>query len=137
MPIIYKENYTVQMHDIDENNHMNNVRYVEFIQEISKRHWLELVSPYNIVDDYYWVVLNHNINYRSSALLNDELVIETYVEKFEGVYSYRRVIVKHKDSGKECMNALTKWCLLSAKTQRICRIPDSFFEIMLEAEKRS
>lgn len=134
MAIIYTESYKVNISDIDENNHMNNVRYVELVQEITKQHWLKLIKGYNYNEEYYWVVLNHNIDFRSSALLNDELIIETYVEKLEGVYSYRRVIIKHKDTEKVCMNALTKWCLINADNQRISRIPQAFYDLMLEQD---
>ena len=137
MPITYSENYTVQAHDIDENKHMNNVRYVVLIQEISKRHWYNIVNQKSYNDDYYWVVINHNINYRSSALLNEELIIETFVEKIDKLYSYRRVIVKQKTSGKECMNALTKWCLISAETRRVCRIPEAFIDMFMDSEANS
>lgn len=134
MPITYSENYTVQTKDIDENKHMNNVRYVYLVQEISKNHWFHLVDKQSYAEDYYWVIINHNITYHTSAFLNDELIIETYVEKIDRLYSYRRVIVKHKTSGKVCMNALTKWCLMSATTRRVCRIPQEFSDIVLGLE---
>ena len=137
MPVTHIENYTVSETDIDQNDHMNNVRYVELIQEISKHHWFKLVENYDYDEDYYWVVLNHNIDYRASALLNDELLIETYVEKIDKLYSHRRVIIKHKVSGKICMNALTRWCLMNANTRKICRIPESFIQMLIDAESQA
>ncbi|MDA3854570.1 MAG: thioesterase, partial [Bacteroidales bacterium] len=70
--------------------------------------------------------------FKSSALLGDQLVIETYVEKLEGVFSFRRVIVRGKNNGKTHMKALTKWCMLSYETKRICRIPQEFNALMIE-----
>ncbi len=132
MPITYTENYTVQPSDIDENQHMNNIKYVEWVQEISKAHWFHLVKPHGYDKEYFWVVINHNITYKASALEGHELEIKTYVEKFEGVYSWRRVIITNLTTGKMCMNALTQWCLLNFKTKRISRIPQSFYELMTD-----
>lgn len=132
MPKIYTEEYTVQASDIDENNHMNNVKYVEWVQEISKHHWFKLVGSLGYDKKYFWVVINHNIDFKSAALLGDQLVIETYVEKFEGVFSFRRVIIRGKTNGKIHMKALTKWCMLSSETRRICRIPQEFDELLIQ-----
>lgn len=126
----YIEKYTVQASDIDENQHMNNIKYVEWVQEISKRHWLNLVTPYGYDKEYFWVVINHNIDYKAAAHEGEEIEIKTYVEKLEGVYSYRRVIITNLTLGKKCMSALTKWCLLSAESKRICRIPEKFYQLM-------
>lgn len=35
----YSEAFDVVPNDLDDLNHVNNIRYVEWIQEISKRHW--------------------------------------------------------------------------------------------------
>ena len=128
----YIEKYTVQASDIDENNHMNNVKYVEWVQEISKKHWFKLVTPHGYDKEYFWVVINHNIDYKAPALEGEEIEIKTFVEKFEGVYSFRRVIITNLNTGKICMSALTKWCLLSYETKRICRIPEEFNQLMME-----
>jgi len=131
MPRTYTQKYTVQASDIDENQHMNNIKYVEWVQEISKNHWFHLIKDHDYDKSYFWVVINHNIDFKSAALEGDELEITTYVEKIEGVFSWRRVIIKNLKTGKTCMNALTKWCLLSQETKRICRIPKMFYEFMI------
>ncbi len=34
---LFTKTYTVQKHDIDELNHVSNIKYVEWIQEIRKK----------------------------------------------------------------------------------------------------
>ena len=124
MNSIYTKPYTVQQQDIDELNHVSNIKYVEWIQEISKEHWDSITRNTPLATDFYWVVANHNIDYQASAFLGEELILETFVERYEKAYSYRRVKVMRKDNRKTIMTALTKWCLFSRQSHRICRITD-------------
>jgi len=40
----YEKTLTVVTEDLDELAHVNNVRYLDWIQDISKEHWNALVS---------------------------------------------------------------------------------------------
>ena len=84
MPI-YKTELTVTKEDLDELNHVNNVRYVQWINDIAKAHWLKNASK-QLLENYYWVVINHNIHYKGAAFLNETLSLKTYVIKSEGVF---------------------------------------------------
>ena len=53
---ILEQEITVLKNDLDDLNHVNNVVYVNWIQEIAKNHWNVLVSD-EIKDNYYWVLL--------------------------------------------------------------------------------
>ncbi|MBS2100561.1 acyl-CoA thioesterase [Carboxylicivirga linearis] len=125
----YIEEYVVQESDIDELNHVSNIKYVEWIQEISKAHWYKVTKGTGFDTSYFWVVSSHNIEYKASALLNETVLIETYVEKFEKAFSYRIVEVKDKTSGKLLMKSLTKWCMMDMQTKRIARVPKELFEL--------
>lgn len=119
----YEEIKVVTISDIDELNHVNNVRYVQWVQDIAKAHWFK-ASTDEMNQNYVWVVTNHNIAYKSSALLGDQLIIKTYVEKSEGITSIRIVEMYHKDTKKLIVKAATKWCLLNAKTLKPSRITE-------------
>ena len=41
-------------------NHVNNIVYIHWILDIAKRHWESLVSSQTL-ENYYWVLLDHNI----------------------------------------------------------------------------
>lgn len=59
--------------DIDELNHVNNVVYVQWVQDAAKAHW-ETKAPKEVLDKYIWMVLRHEIDYLSQALLGDQLL---------------------------------------------------------------
>jgi acyl-CoA thioester hydrolase len=109
----YFKNFKVQKADIDELNHVSNIKYVEWIQEISKEHWFNAIENKISKSTYIWVIANHNITYLRPALLNEELLINTYVRKFEGKFSYRIVEISNAKTNKLLMKAETKWCLMN------------------------
>ena len=120
---IFETQITVTKDDIDELNHVNNVRYVQWVNDVAKLHWQSRITK-EINNTYYWVVLNHNIDYKSSAFLNDVISIKTYVIKSEGVTSIRIVEMYNKKNDKLLVKSETKWCLIDAKSNRPTRITD-------------
>lgn len=120
MKILEKE-ITVSKNDLDDLNHVNNVVYVNWIQEIAKNHWNVLVSD-EIKDNYYWVLLEHNIKYLHSALLNEKIIIKTYIEETKGVKSSRIVEIFNKGTNQLLVTSKTIWCLINAKTNKPSRI---------------
>ena len=114
----------VQTEDLDELNHVNNVRFVQWIQDVAKSHWESKVTP-EIEANYFWVVLNHNITYKNSAFLNDVIRIETYVTESEGFKSKRIVEMYLQDSNKLLVSSETLWCFMDKVTKKPTRItPD-------------
>ena len=117
----FEQLITVSQDDLDDLNHVNNVRYVQWVQDIAKAHWLKNASK-EILDNYFWVVVSHHIEYKSSALLNDVIQLKTYVTKSEGVTSTRVVEMYHKETRKLLVKAETVWCLIGTKSKRPVRI---------------
>lgn len=120
---ILEQEITVSKNDLDDLNHVNNVVYVNWIQEIAKNHWNVLVSD-EIKDNYYWVLLEHNIKYLHSALLNEKIIIKTYIEETKGVKSSRIVEIFNKGTNQLLVTSKTIWCLINAKTDKPSRIND-------------
>ena len=80
---VYSQIISVQQKHLDELNHVNNVTYVQWIQDIAKAHWLAATNK-TLQENYKWVVRKHEITYHQQAFLNDEILIETYIEKNKG-----------------------------------------------------
>ncbi len=108
---------------IDELEHVNNVVYVGWIQDAAVMHWRKVVSE-TIQKKYVWVIVRHEIDYKASAKLNNELIIKTYVIDAHNVTSRRKVEIRRKSDNKLLVEGLTTWCLLDAKTLRPTRITD-------------
>lgn len=125
---VFEYQITVTKDDIDELNHVNNVRYVQWVNDAAKRHWQHNTSE-EIITSFYWVVLSHNIDYKSSAFLNDILTIKTYVSSFEGVRSIRIVEIYNSKTNKLLVKSETNWCLIDANTKRPTRISDEIVNL--------
>lgn len=125
---IFETTITVTKQDLDELNHVNNVRYVQWVQDIAKTHW-ETQTPSKILDAYFWVMINHFITYKSEALLNDVITLKTYVTKSEGIRSTRVVEIINQKSNKLLAKSETTWCFMNRKTMRPTRITEDVINL--------
>ncbi len=120
---VFETQITVTKNDIDELNHVNNVRYIEWVNEIAKKHWQKNTSK-ELNKNYYWVLLNHHIEYKNSAFVNDVILLKTFIEKSEGATSTRIVEMYNSKTDKLLVKSKTNWCLIDANTNRPTRITD-------------
>lgn len=125
---IFEKTLTVSNNDLDGLNHVNNVRYVQWVQDVAEEHW-NLKASADILDAYFWVMLSHHIQYKGQAFLNDILVLKTFVTKSEGVTSTRMVEIYNKNTEKLLTTSETKWCFMSKDNNRPARIPQNIIEL--------
>lgn len=124
---------TVPNEAIDDLGHVNNVIYLEWVQEVSTKHWTSRVSQ-NLRDEVFWVVLNHNIDYKNPAFEGDKLVLKTWVEKIGGVKSERHVEISRPKDNKVIVKAKTIWCLVDLEKQRPKRITSEISTVFVKEE---
>ncbi len=120
----------VVQNDLDNLNHVNNVRYLEWVQEISKAHWEKAVEK-SIANEFLWVVRNHNITYHQSAVLDDQIKISTRILEWKGPLSVRFVEITNNKSQQLLVSATTEWCLLNPKTWKPVRVPEHIKKLFL------
>lgn len=109
--------------DIDELNHVNNVTYVRYVQEVAAAHWNFAASP-ELRAKYAWVVLRHEIDYKNPAFLNEEIIGQTWVGEYNGARFDRFVKLSSATTKKVLAEAKTTWCLLDGRTMRPTRISE-------------
>ncbi|MFT4830896.1 MAG: acyl-CoA thioester hydrolase [Psychroserpens sp.] len=126
----FEKDIYVQQEDLDDLNHVNNVRYVQWIQDISKEHWQEK-APESLKEGIIWVVLNHNISYKSAAKLNDHIKIRTYIAKTKGAISTRIVEMFDAVTNVPIVHAKTEWCMLNATTFKPMRVSEEIQNIFI------
>lgn len=119
----YQKRIVVEPADLDDLNHVNNVRYVQWIQDISKEHW-QNTAPKDIQEASIWVVLTHYIEYKAPAVLNDPIIVSTYIEKNKGAISVRVVEMVHEITKDLLVRSSTEWCLLNKQSQKPMRISE-------------
>jgi acyl-CoA thioester hydrolase len=125
---VFERTLTVKASDIDNLNHVNNVVYLQWVQDVASAHW-EIMATAEMKRMYSWVVLKHEIEYFSPAFLGDVLTVKTWVEKSEGVRSERHVEIYNMETNKLLVRAKTVWCLLDTATMRPIRIASDILEI--------
>jgi acyl-CoA thioester hydrolase len=106
------------------------VRYVQWIQDISKEHW-QTVAPNVMKAGILWVVKNHNIDYVSSAVLADEILIRTFIAETKGAISVRCVEMYNDKTNQLLVRSHTEWCLLNALTLKPIRISDAIKKVFV------
>ncbi|AUC14985.1 thioesterase [Tenacibaculum sp. SZ-18] len=126
---IYSTSRTVVSKEIDELNHVNNVVYVQWVQDVAKMHWEEL-TKYVSGNNYIWVVLKHEIDYKNQAALGDVVTLKTWVGETAGVKSVRHVDIYKDDI--LLVTAKTTWCLLNSKTFKPTRITENITNLLLQ-----
>ena len=124
---VFQTNYTVVTSNIDELNHVNNVVYLQWIQDIANLHWNELKEGVDTAA-YVWVVIRHEIDYLNQALLGDTLLAKTWVGKTAGLKSIRHV--EFYRNNKLLVKAQTTFCLLHAKSFKPMRITDEILAML-------
>lgn len=124
---IFEYQKIVQKQDLDSLQHVNNVVYVQWIQEASGKHWSVLTKNYPGLP-YFWVVYRHEIDYLGQAKLGDTLLIKTWVGKTLGVKSVRHVEIFKKD--KVIVKATTTWILMSRESGKPAKIDEKIMKIL-------
>ncbi|WP_299109500.1 thioesterase family protein [uncultured Tenacibaculum sp.] len=130
---IFEKKHKVVLEEIDEYNHVNNVVYVQWIQDVADAHWKLLIKDVP-KPDYVWFVVRHEIDYKGQAKLDDEVTITTWVGKTEGVKSVRHVEIKKGTS--LLVKSETTFCLLDGNTQRPRRITKEVTNLLLPKNKQ-
>jgi acyl-CoA thioester hydrolase len=118
---VYTQHRTVSEKELDDLHHVNNVVYVQWIQDIAKEHW-EVRATDQLKKDFIWVVVRHEIEYKQQAFLGDDILVETYVGETTHVTSLRYVNIKNAKTGKLLVACKSTWCLLDAGSKRPTRI---------------
>ena len=73
---------TVEAGDIDFMGHVNNARYLTWVQDAVLAHWRK-VAPAEEVAGKAWVALKHEITYLRPAFLDDAVIAQPVLESFK------------------------------------------------------
>jgi acyl-CoA thioester hydrolase len=105
--------------DIDFMGHVNNARYLSWVQDAVLAHWNKLAPP-ETAAKYLWVALKHEITYRKPAFLDDEVIATVVLEKVQGARSFYDTVIRR---GEEVLAEVkSSWCCIDAETLRPARI---------------
>lgn len=125
---IFETIITVKESDLDELNHVNNVGYVQWVNDVAIAHWKANASD-DILKQYFWVMVSHQIDYKRSALLNEAIKLKTFIVQSGGAGCTRAVEIYNNKTNKLLAKSETKWCFMSFKTLRPTRITQEIVDL--------
>ena len=120
-PSIFTYTFRVLQSVIDENGHVNNVAYVQWMQEAAIRHG-ESVA-YKPPENAGWFVREHRVEYLLPAFLGDRIEVRTWITELKRVRLHRRYEFTRNADGKVIARGKTDWVYVDTKTGRPMAIP--------------
>ena len=120
---IFEYSITVMPDHLDELQHVNNVVYVQFMQDVADKHWRSVVST-ELEDELIWVVRRTEIDYLNQAFLHDELMVRTWTGEHSTVSWNRHYEIIRISDQKKIITAQSVWVLLDKITGRPRRIDE-------------
>lgn len=127
MKNVFTLNLKVSLDDIDELQHVNNLVYVKWMDEIASKHWAHLTKD-TPLPQYVWVVVRHEIDYLKQAVLEDEITVNTWVGETKGITSIRFMEFYKEDL--LLVRAKTIWAMLDATTFKPSRIRENVLKVL-------
>ncbi|WKZ42027.1 MAG: acyl-CoA thioesterase [Anaerolineales bacterium] len=113
---IYSKNINIPASAIDENGHVNNVTYVQWMQDIAVEHYASIGGIEAQGPDSTWVIREHRIEYLLPAFEGEEIEIRTWVENIRKVRSLRMYEFVRRSDGKVLVKGETDWVFVDVKT---------------------
>lgn len=126
MPIssVYSKFFIIPSSAIDDNGHVNNVAYVQWMQDVAVEHYESIggTNPMQLVGAT-WIVREHRIEYLLPAFAGEEIEVKTWVENIRRVRSLRKYEFIRKSDGKTLVKGETDWVFVDVTTGRPLAIP--------------
>lgn len=118
MPIspTYSKSFTIPKESIDENGHVNNVAYIQWMQDIAVEHYAAIGGIEAQGNEATWVIREHKVEYFLPAFEGEEIEIRTWVENVRRVRSLRKYEFVRKADNKILVKGETDWVFVDVKT---------------------
>lgn len=135
---IFSYTFSVPQSVIDENGHVNNIAYVQWIQDAAIRHGQEKLAGYNgynlnktfvLNESATFVVREHRIEYLLLAFLGEELEVRTWLNEARRVRLHRRCEFIRTSDEKVVARGETDWVYVDMNTGRPIAIPATMLEL--------
>jgi len=125
MPSIFQHHIEVPQSAIDANGHVNNVSYVQWMQDAAVMHssaqGLDAAAYRRL--EASWGGRAHQITYLAPAFAGDTIEVRTWVANLKRSRSLRKFIFIRTGDAKVIARAQTEWVYVDAASGRPCSIP--------------
>lgn len=111
----------VRPEDLDAQQHVNNVVYVAWVQDVAVGHW-EARTDAATRAEVGWALLRHELDYHRAAVLGDTIVARTAVGPLSGLQFERWVEIRREADEALLVRSRTLWCPIDLRTGRPRRL---------------
>jgi acyl-CoA thioester hydrolase len=114
---IYSYEFTVPEIAVDQNGHVNNVMYVQWMQDSAVRHYEAMggTQPTQAMGAT-WVVRSHMIEYLRPAFAGERIRVQTWVVNMRRVRSLRRYRFLRVADEQLLVRGETDWVFVDASS---------------------
>lgn len=127
-PGVYTMRRRVEWHDVDTAQHVNNANYLAYLEECSIRVSAAFGWPMARMkaEGFGVVTRTYHLEYKQPAVLDDELIITTWVSNVKRSTATRHYTITCAADGALLVRANVQWVWVDLATGRPLRIPDAF-----------
>ncbi len=128
MTVFFDLCHRVEDDEIDGQGHVHNLRYLQWTLWAARDHAAACGwdSPRALQQDHIgWVVRDHQITYRASALAGDEVVVRTWVEELGRFSSTRKYAVCRPADRTVLARVATRWVFVDLSRRKAIPIPQA------------
>lgn len=127
----------VRGYHLDVYQHVNNARYLEFLEE-ARWEWLEDLDAFHWItqNNIAFIVVNININYRKPAVLGDKLRIDSQMLQLNGKSGVLSQQVLLEPDGTVVADATLTFVCIDLKTQRALPIEGALREHLVALQQK-
>jgi len=113
---VYSYEFDIPETAVDENGHVNNVMYVQWMQDVAVRHYESMggTGPTQAVGAT-WVVRSHSIEYLRPAFAGERIRVQTWIANLRRVRSLRRYRFLRVSDETLLVRGETDWVFVDAK----------------------
>lgn len=124
-PAVFSYRQKISDEFIDVNKHVNNVVYVQWMQDAAVAHSRSCLQRGTVREGgFTWVARSHHIEYLSPAFAGDELEIRTWLMSLGRVRCQRKYEFVRNSDGILIAQGETDWVFVNAETGRPASIPE-------------
>ena len=126
MHAFFDLHHTVTEDEIDAQQHVHNLRYLQWTLWAARDHsaacgWDAQAA---LQKKLGWVVRGHEITYRAAALAGDQIVVRTWISDLSNYATRRKYLICRPADRTVLARVETRWVLVDLGRHRALQIPD-------------
>ncbi|MEL6897098.1 MAG: acyl-CoA thioesterase [Planctomycetota bacterium] len=129
----YDFRHTVSDEEMDSQNHVHNLRYLQWALWAAGRHAAQCGWKSDVLQrekGVGWVVREHHVQYRRAAFGGDEIVVRTWLEEISRVACKRRFVIYREADMVILARGWTRYAYVDLVNRKSIRMPDDLYALI-------